>query len=384
MGRCLGRDDVFALLLDEPTRGVDIGGRAAIHQLLREAADAGMVVVFASTELEELLELGDVIVTMRDGRVVGRYDGDVDGARADARHDPRGATPHDDRDSGQPSWPAASRLAPLAARRHAARRVPCCVRASWSSLLVPVAVTTDRFLTVDNGRAILASTAFVGITAIGATLVMIAGSAVSLAASQTATVVGDGVPGHPGARASAAVAARARCAGWPHRRAGRCRRLLGRQPDRADDRGRVRDRRRGDLVQRRDAGLRRATTGTTSSTRPRWACRWPSTCCSVVAVLAQWVLRRTTVGRQMYLVGENRAAARAAGIPVGRVTVDRLGVLRACIAITGIFLGVVQHQRRRSPSAARSPSTRSLPFSSEAPRSPVVAARRCGPWAAPC
>jgi ABC-type sugar transport system ATPase subunit len=80
VGRCLGRDDVFALLLDEPTRGVDIGGRAAIHHLLRRAADAGLVVLFASSELEELMELGDVIVTMRDGRTVNRYDGDVDGA----------------------------------------------------------------------------------------------------------------------------------------------------------------------------------------------------------------------------------------------------------------------------------------------------------------
>lgn len=80
VGRSLGREDVFALLLDEPTRGVDIGGRAAIHRLLRQAADAGLVVVFASTELEELLELGDVIVTLHDGRVVGRYDDEVDGA----------------------------------------------------------------------------------------------------------------------------------------------------------------------------------------------------------------------------------------------------------------------------------------------------------------
>ena len=80
VGRCLGRDDVFALLMDEPTRGVDIGGRAAIHHLLRRAADAGLVVMFASTELDELLELGDVIVTMRGGRLVNRYEGDVDGA----------------------------------------------------------------------------------------------------------------------------------------------------------------------------------------------------------------------------------------------------------------------------------------------------------------
>ena len=80
VGRCLDRDDVFALLLDEPTRGVDIGGRAAIHGLLRAAADAGLVVLFASTELEELLELGDVIVTMREGRVIARYEGGTDGA----------------------------------------------------------------------------------------------------------------------------------------------------------------------------------------------------------------------------------------------------------------------------------------------------------------
>ncbi|MFY1697901.1 sugar ABC transporter ATP-binding protein [Solwaraspora sp. WMMA2101] len=80
IGRCLGRDDVRALLLDEPTRGVDIGGRAAIHQLLRQAADSGLIVVFAATELEELLELGDEIVTMRDGRIVRRHTGDVDGA----------------------------------------------------------------------------------------------------------------------------------------------------------------------------------------------------------------------------------------------------------------------------------------------------------------
>jgi ABC-type sugar transport system ATPase subunit len=87
--RALGRDDARVLLIDEPTRGVDIGGRAAIHDLLRAAAADGLVVLFASTELEELIELADVIITMKDGRQVRRHDGDIRGAELvdDMTHD---------------------------------------------------------------------------------------------------------------------------------------------------------------------------------------------------------------------------------------------------------------------------------------------------------
>jgi len=77
VGRCLGRDDVRVLLLDEPTRGVDVGGRAAIHALLRDAADRGIAVLFSSTELEELQELADVVVTMHKGVAVRRHEGDT-------------------------------------------------------------------------------------------------------------------------------------------------------------------------------------------------------------------------------------------------------------------------------------------------------------------
>jgi len=57
-----------------------------------------------------------------------------------------------------------------------------------------------------------------------------------------------------------------------------------------------------------------------------------------VTVAAQWFLRRTTAGRQMYLIGENPAAARAAGLPIARVTVIAWAVFGVCIALTGIFL----------------------------------------------
>jgi rhamnose transport system ATP-binding protein len=73
VGRYLLRSDFNVLLVDEPTRGVDIGGRAAIHELLRSAAAEGRTVVFASSDLDELLELAMTVITMRAGRVVGVY-----------------------------------------------------------------------------------------------------------------------------------------------------------------------------------------------------------------------------------------------------------------------------------------------------------------------
>lgn len=70
MARSLHADPCSVLLLDEPTRGVDVGGRADIHALIRRAADQGVAVIFASTELDEVLELSDTVVTMFGGRMV--------------------------------------------------------------------------------------------------------------------------------------------------------------------------------------------------------------------------------------------------------------------------------------------------------------------------
>jgi ABC-type sugar transport system ATPase subunit len=72
IGRCLDRPDIKLLLLDEPTRGVDVRGRAEIHELLREASLAGVTVIFSSTEIDEILELSQHVVTMFGGRIVAR------------------------------------------------------------------------------------------------------------------------------------------------------------------------------------------------------------------------------------------------------------------------------------------------------------------------
>ena len=58
------------LILDEPTRGIDIGAKAQIQTLVADLAERGMSVVFISAELEEILRLSDRIVVMRDHRKI--------------------------------------------------------------------------------------------------------------------------------------------------------------------------------------------------------------------------------------------------------------------------------------------------------------------------
>lgn len=58
------------LLLDEPTRGVDVGARAEIYTLIRQLAAAGTAIIIVSSEIEEVLGLADRVLVVADGRVV--------------------------------------------------------------------------------------------------------------------------------------------------------------------------------------------------------------------------------------------------------------------------------------------------------------------------
>ena len=62
------------LLLDDPTRGVDVAAKAEIHDRLADAAAAGMAIVMASSDLPELLRTCDRIVVLHQGRVAGELD----------------------------------------------------------------------------------------------------------------------------------------------------------------------------------------------------------------------------------------------------------------------------------------------------------------------
>lgn len=61
------------LILDEPTRGIDVGTKAAVHQLMNTLAKQGMAILMISSELPEILGMSDRIVVMYEGRVTGRF-----------------------------------------------------------------------------------------------------------------------------------------------------------------------------------------------------------------------------------------------------------------------------------------------------------------------
>ena len=65
------RASPVVLIVDEPTRGVDVGAKAEIHQLLFRLAAEGTAVVVISSDLPEVLAVADRILVMREGRLVG-------------------------------------------------------------------------------------------------------------------------------------------------------------------------------------------------------------------------------------------------------------------------------------------------------------------------
>jgi len=62
------------LILDEPTRGIDVGAKYEIYTIINKLADEGKSVIFISSELPEILGVSDRVYVMNDGRIVGEFD----------------------------------------------------------------------------------------------------------------------------------------------------------------------------------------------------------------------------------------------------------------------------------------------------------------------
>ena len=74
LARWLAESDVRVVILDEPTRGIDIGAKHEIYNVIYELAERGCAIVVVSSELPEVLGIADRVVVMREGRIAGELD----------------------------------------------------------------------------------------------------------------------------------------------------------------------------------------------------------------------------------------------------------------------------------------------------------------------
>ena len=62
------------LIFDEPTRGIDVGAKQEIYQLMNELTEAGISIIMVSSEMEELMGMSDRILVLREGKITGCLD----------------------------------------------------------------------------------------------------------------------------------------------------------------------------------------------------------------------------------------------------------------------------------------------------------------------
>jgi ABC-type sugar transport system ATPase subunit len=75
LGRWL-MTDPKVLLMEEPTRGVDVGAKAEIYRVINDQTSRGVAIVLVSSDLPELVEMSDKVIVMREGRIVAQLAGD--------------------------------------------------------------------------------------------------------------------------------------------------------------------------------------------------------------------------------------------------------------------------------------------------------------------
>jgi len=158
--------DPRVLLLDEPTRGVDVAAKAEIHRLIGRLAEAGKAIVLISSELPEVLAVSDRVLVLRAGHLAGRFDPRRDDETAIAA-----AALPETPTQGEPQAGPMHRARPLLRRLRAFGLT----LALLAIVAVMSALRPENFATLDNALHVARSISILTIMALGATLVIASG-----------------------------------------------------------------------------------------------------------------------------------------------------------------------------------------------------------------
>jgi ribose/xylose/arabinose/galactoside ABC-type transport system permease subunit/ABC-type Mn2+/Zn2+ transport system ATPase subunit len=172
------------LIFDEPTRGIDVGAKAEIYQLIREMAGQGKAVVMISSELPEILGMSDRILVMRDGRVSG----ELEAGQATEETILSLATSGEDGGPAPSERPDEDQARPAPVGREAltrtTRTTASAMAESWNVIVIFAALlallifsfaASEPFRSSYNLTNIFRQGMALGLVSIGQTLVMLAG-----------------------------------------------------------------------------------------------------------------------------------------------------------------------------------------------------------------
>ncbi len=325
LGRWLERRP-GVLVLDEPTRGIDVGAKGEVHALVRRLADEGMAVVLISSDLPEVLSQSDRVGVFREGRLAATFD-------------PRASSANDVAAAALPVGDAPARGAALS-RKRLRRGLPLVREVGLLALLVALFAAlqwrTGTFLQANNLQSLATDAALLTFCALGPALVILAGgidiSLGSLMALSAAIAGGYWQAGRP----LALVLPLALLVGAAGGLANALLTLAGRVHPIVVT--------LGTLSVYRGMTLWWLKQDVQVPGTAREALTGPLAGVPVVvwlglglAVLAGLFLRRTVPGRELYAVGSNPSAAARAGVSLSRAWLTAFTLQGALAGLAGLL-----------------------------------------------
>jgi ABC-type sugar transport system ATPase subunit/ribose/xylose/arabinose/galactoside ABC-type transport system permease subunit len=325
LGRWLERRP-GVLVLDEPTRGIDVGAKGEVHALVRRLADAGMAVVLISSDLPEVLSQSDRVGVFREGRLAATFD-------------PRVSCANEVAAAALPVGEAPARGESVS-RKRLGRRPPLLREMALLVLLLALFGAqqwrTGTFLQANNLQSLATDAALLTFCALGAALVILAGgidiSLGSLMALSAAIAGGYWQAGRP----LALVLPLALLVGAAGGLVNALLTLVGRVHPIVVT--------LGTLSVYRGMTLWWLKQDVQVPGSARGALTEPAAGLPVVvwlglglAVLAALFLRRTVLGRELYAVGSNPAAAARAGVSLPRAWLAAFTLQGALAGLAGLL-----------------------------------------------
>ena len=316
------------LILDEPTRGVDVGAKAEIHKLISALAAQGTAILLISSELPEVMAMSDRVVTLSEGRTTGCFDPRVDPREAIAA----AAVPKAAGGPAQHAAPAPGAIARVLRMREIG--LVACI----AVLSAFMAFQSDKFFTATNLLDVLANAALPAIMAQGAMIIICAGgidisvgSIMGLVGAIAGLAVLQGLPAPLAMLLAVGLGAACGAANAATSLIARIHPIIVTLAGISIYRGVMRLVMGGSEISELPDSYRALADGTLLGV--------PKICYYVIAItlVSHVVLRYTLLGRRVLALGNSDSAARLIGLSKTRLTLFVFAVSGALTGLTAVL-----------------------------------------------